>query len=153
MGEFLFFDTADLRDEEIALSLKRTAEEDPVRQLVPAYYFDILHAKTGERMGECDLRVGSGYNIYYAGNIGYRVFKRFQGHHYAGYACRLLFRLAQRHGMEEVLVTCKTDNIASARICEWAGMAHLGIILLPEDNPMYAQGYREIHRFVWRIRR
>ena len=74
MGEFLFFDTADLRDEEIALSLKRTAEEDPVRQLVPAYYFDILHAKTGERMGECDLRVGSGYNIYYAWNIGYRVF-------------------------------------------------------------------------------
>ena len=104
-------------------------------------------------MGECDLRVGSGYNIYYAGNIGYRVFERFQGHHYAGHACRLLFRLAQRHGMEEVLVTCKTDNIASARICEWAGMAHLGIILLPEDNPMYAQGYREIHRFVWRIRR
>lgn len=153
MNAFLFFDTGDLRDEEIVLALKRTAEEDPVRQFVPAYYFDILHARTGERMGECDFRVGSHYNICYAGNIGYQVFARFRGHHYAGRACRLLFRLAERHGMEEALVTCRRDNIASARTCQWAGMDHVGIALVPEGNPMYAQGYREVRRFVWRVRK
>ena len=37
-----------------------------------------------------------------------------RGHHYAGKACKLLFQLAQRHGMEYVIITCNPDNYPSS---------------------------------------
>ena len=130
-----FFDTMSLEDGEIKLVLDRTADADPVKGWVPAYYFVICSA-SGVRMGECDLRVGQNEGLYYGGHIGYTVYEEYRGHRYAARACRLLFSLAKKHGMDHLFITCNPDNTASKRTCERLGGELVEIAELPEDNDM-----------------
>jgi len=150
MDSFAFLDTSDLTDGEITLRLDRTVEGDPERNWVPAYHFAICDAK-GTVMGGCDLRVGYNENTYYGGNIGYHVDPPFRGHHYATKACRLLFRLARRHGMPSVWITCDPDNAALRRTCETLGGTLLEVADIPEDHPMRLEGKTKvcIFRFEW----
>ena len=53
----MFYDTEDLRDEEILLQLERTCEAQPEKKWVPAYYFAIC-MQDGTKIGYCDLRIG-----------------------------------------------------------------------------------------------
>lgn len=137
--KFGFLDTGDLRDGEIVLELERTIAGNAERNWLPAYRFHICNY-AGEKMGVCDLRVGYSRNIYYGGNIGYRIEEEFRGSHYAGKACRLLFELAKRHGMDYLVITCNPDNYASAKTCEYAGGVLREIAELPEDNDMRQRG-------------
>lgn len=144
----MFFDTDFLKNEEIQLILERTADGDPVKNWVPAYYFDICDSN-GIKMGVCDLRIGHNDMLYYGGNIGYRIDEEFRGHHYAGKACRLLFELAKKHGLQYVIITCNPDNFPSRKTCEYAGGTLLEIAELPLDNDMRSRGETEkcIFRF------
>ncbi len=95
-------------------------------------------------MGVCDLRVGHNDNTYYGGNIGYTVFEEYRGHHYAAKACRLLFHLAKKHGMEHLTITCDPDNAPSYKTCEALGGKLLEVAALPTYNEMYALGKRQV---------
>lgn len=130
-----FLDTAFLESDEIKLVLERTAKEDPVRKWVPAYYF-LICDKQGNPMGRCDLRVGYNDNLYYGGHIGYAVDETYRGRHYAAKACKLLFELAKKHGMEYLYITCDPDNLPSRKTCEYLKGELLEIAELPEDNDM-----------------
>ena len=131
----MFLDTSFLKTDEIQLRLERTAERDPVKNWVPTYYFSICDSQ-GHKMGDCDLRIGHNENTYYGGNIGYNVEPEFRGHHYASKACRLLFELAKKHGMDYLIITCNPDNWPSRKTCEYAGGTLAEIVGLPEDNEM-----------------
>lgn len=130
-----FLDTSFLESDEIKLELKKTAEADPVRNWVPAYYFYICDKK-GVRMGACDLRIGYSEGLYYGGHIGYSVDEEYRGSHFAAKACRLLFLLAKKHGMDHLFITCDPDNAASRKTCEYLHGKLLEIAELPEDNDM-----------------
>lgn len=145
----MFFDTSFLKDKEINLVLERTAEANPERGWVPAYYFAICN-KEGIRIGECDLRVGHNENTYYGGNIGYGIDEKYRGHHYAGKACLLLFELAKKHNLDYLIISCDPDNFASRKTCEYAGGKLLEIAELPEGNDMRANGETEkcIYKFI-----
>jgi len=147
LGSF-FLDTRDLRSDEIFLKLIRTTIGQPDRGWLPAYHFEIL-SLDGTYLGICDLRIGKNENSYYGGNIGYAIDKIHRGHHYAGKACQLLFQLAVKHGMEELIITCNPENIPSSRTCQWLGGELIEIAVLPEYNDMYLQGERRkcIYRF------
>lgn len=144
----MFIDTSFLCGDEIKLVLEKTVDGDPERNWVPAYHFAICDLN-GVKMGVCDLRIGHNENLYYGGNIGYRVDERFRGHHYAGKACLLLFELAKRHDLGYVIITCNPDNIASRKTCEYLGGRLLEIAELPLDNDMREEGATEkcIFRF------
>ena len=64
----------------------------------------------------------------------------YRGNHYAGKACRLLFHLAKRHGMDYLVITCNPDNYPSRKTCEYAGGILREIVDLPEDNDMRRDG-------------
>lgn len=130
-----FLNTSDLCTEEISLRLERTFSGDPLRNWVPAYYFDILD-RDGNRVGTCDLRIGHTEGLYYGGNVGYAVDEPFRGRHYAAKACRLLFDLARRHGMEYLYITCRPENLPSRRTCELLGGALEEIAELPPDHDL-----------------
>lgn len=149
-SRFVFLKTYDLKTDEIELRLKKTLPGDPEKGWVPSYKFDICSLR-GTKMGSCDLRVGHSENIYYAGNIGYMVLEEFRGHHYAAKACFLLFELAKRHGMKEVIITCNPDNIASAKTCERVGGELIETVELPMDNPMRVED-GETHKKIYRVR-
>lgn len=131
-----------IKGEEIQLKLVRKTDYDPVRDYVPAFYFDIcLHS--GEKIGQIDLRNGYSQKLYYGGHIGYSIEEAHRGHHYAAKACRLLFSLARELGLEYVYITCNPDNYASRKTCEYAGGKLLEIVDLPEDNDMYLEADRQ----------
>lgn len=130
-----FLDTSFLESDEIKLVVERLKEADPVRKWVPAYHFFICD-RQGNKMGRCDLRIGYSEGLFYGGHIGYSVDEAFRGHHYAAKACRLLFKLAKKHGMDHLFITCDPDNIASRKTLEYLKGEFLGIKELPEDNDM-----------------
>ena len=138
-----FFSADDLEDGEIRLRLRETREARPERRWLPAYYFDIC-LKNGEKIGNCDLRVGHNEKTRIGGNIGYGIYPPWRGHRYAAKACRLLLRLADMHRMGYVMISCDPANRASSRTCEIAGGEYLGTVPIPEDNEMYAQGKRQV---------
>lgn len=130
-----FLDTDYLENDEIKLVLIRTAQEDPIRGWVPAYYFRICD-KDGNRMGICDLRVGYTDSLYYSGHIGYEIGEPYRGHHYAAKACRLLFILAKKHGMDHLYITCAPENLPSRKTCEYLDGELLETAELPEDHDL-----------------
>lgn len=145
----MFINTDFLQNDEIKLVLEKAVDGDDEKGWVPAYHFAICNLD-GTKMGVCDLRIGHNDNLYYGGNIGYRVDEPYRGHHYAGKACLLLFELAKRHELGYIIITCNPDNYASRRTCEYAGGELLEIAQLPEENDMRARGETEkcIYKFV-----
>ena len=144
-----FHSVEDLQDAEIRLQLKEVREAQPAKKRLPAYYFDIC-LPDGTKIGNCDLRIGHNENTHIGGNIGYGIYPKWRGHHYAARACTLLFRLARKHGMNSAIITCDSGNRASARTCEIAGGEYIHTEEIPQDHEMYAQGKRQvmIYRFL-----
>lgn len=138
-----------LTDGEIVLRFDELTEGDPERNWVPAYHFSICD-RQGKKMGVCDLRIGHNELLYYGGHIGYGVDEPYRGHHYAGKACRILFRLAGELGLGHVIITCNPENAASRRTCEYAGGTLLEIAELPEDNDMRLEE-GETHKCIFRF--
>ena len=138
----------DLTDGEILLRLVRTSNGQPERKYLPSYCFNICLAD-GTYAGYCDFRVGYNENVYYSGNIGYTVTEEHRGHHYAAKAVKLLLKLANRHGLECILVTCDPDNTASVKTCLAAGGKLLETATIPETHDMYRNGrrYVNVYRF------
>lgn len=142
------FYTDELKSNEIMLKLTRTAEAEPEKRWLPAYYFDICLVD-GTKIGNCDLRIGHNEKTYIGGNIGYGIDEKYRGNRYASKACSLLFALAKRHGMDHLIITCVPENIASSRTCEIAGGRFIETADIPPDNEMYEEGKRKvmIYRF------
>lgn len=139
----MFFDTSDLKTDEMFLHLTKTSPAQPEKRWLPAYYFEIC-LSDGTVIGRCDLRVGHNDKTYIGGNVGYSIDAAYRGNRYAAKACRLLFRQARKHGMEYLIITCAPDNFASSRTCEIAGGHFIGIETVPEDNELYAEGMRNV---------
>ena len=87
-------------------------------------------------MGRCALRIGYNDSLYYVGHIGYSVYEKYRGHHYAAKACKLLFLLAKKHNMSYLYITCNPDNIPSRKTLEYLKGELLEIAELPEDSDM-----------------
>ena len=138
----IFYDTTDLYDEEIALRLISRGRANPKKRWAPTYYFAIVRLIDEVVVGHCDFRIGNTEKLFFGGNIGYHVLTSYRGHHYAAKACLLLRRLAQRHEMPYLIITCNPENHASRKTCENVGGVLLGVVDLPTDNDMYRQGER-----------
>ena len=145
----MFLDTHFLVNDEIQLCLQKTVDGNIEKEWLPAYHFAICDYQ-GREMGVCDLRIGHNLNTYYGGNIGYRIYEAYRGHHYAGKACLLLFGLAKEHHMDYLIITCNPDNYASRRTCEYVGCHFIETVELPEDNDMRIED-GETEKCIYRI--
>ena len=117
---------------------------------VHTVYYGIYIHGTYTRVGYCDLRAGMNEELYYAGNIGYHIFTRYRGHGYAREATKLLLAIAaEKFGMEEVLITCSPDNMASHRTLEHLGGEKTDTVDVPSWHWLYRRGekVKEIYRF------
>ncbi len=108
---------------------------------VPTVYFTICLHGTSVRVGKLDLRVGMNEELYYAGNIGYRVDPGQRGHGYAYEACRVIFPAARDvYHMPELIITCSPDNTPSRRTLEKLNGILLGTKPVPETHWLYQRG-------------
>lgn len=95
------------------------------------------------------MRIGHNEGFITEALLGYRVDELYRGHHYTGKACLLLFELAKKHYLKYVFITCRPDNYASRKTCEYAGGKLLEISQLPKEHDLRKGGDPEegISRF------
>ena len=145
--DFEFLDPGRLVEKDIKLVLRVKMPAVPRRGLVPSYAFDMRHARTGEKVGSINLRVGDADDLRYSGHIGYSVVELHRGQRYAARSCRLLFPLAKRHGLNPLWITCNPENAASRKTCEIAGGELVEIVDLPKQDAQYKAGDRQKCRY------
>ena len=137
-----------LRDGELTLELAKYLPGDPGLERAPAYRFTMVHAETGEAMGDIELRNGnySGIRLY-SGHLGYEVYPAFRGQRYAERACRLLLPVARHLGIDPLWITCNPENAASRRTCERLGAELVETVDIPPHINLYANGDRQKCRY------
>lgn len=95
------------------------------------------------KVGKCDLRLKNDGFMYYYGNVGYNIKESYRGHHYAYYACKVLFKIAKEEfGMKELIITCNPDNDASYKTLKRLGGKLVEIAQIPYDHELYEKGDR-----------
>ena len=118
---------------------------------VPTVYYDILRHEDREKVGTIDLRLTAEGDMYFYGHIGYNVSRSHRGHHYAYHACLLLFEIARdEFGMDELIITCSPDNIASYRTLRRLHGELIELVKVPPGHPLYTIG--ETSKYVFRYR-
>ena len=115
-----------------------------------SYYYDIQIKSKPIKVGSCDVRLGMNEELYYAGNIGYRIFENYRGHSYAYQATKQLLLEAKKLGMEEVIITCSPDNIASKKTIEKLNAVLIEEVDVPSNHYLYQRGERRkrIYRII-----
>jgi predicted acetyltransferase len=83
---------------------------------VPSDIFFLVNNKSKRILGAIDIRYSLNDYLYnYGGNIGYgiRTTERKKG--YATEMLKLALDICREKGMDKVLITCKSSNVASAK--------------------------------------
>lgn len=136
--------------EEIDLVVNRKIRADAENNYIPSILYHIVLHNTNQIVGNCDLRIGMDEELYYAGNIGYRIYPCWRGHHYAYQACLILFRLArQEYDMDELIITCSPDNVPSRKTLLMLKGEYLETTDVPAYHWLYKRGepVKEIYRY------
>jgi predicted acetyltransferase len=91
----------------------------------------------GELVGRVSIRFA--LNEWLAregGHIGYGVLRDFRGRGYATEILRLAIGLAQREGVDPLLIVCDEDNLASATVIERCGGVLEGPAVAEDGTPI-----------------
>ena len=133
-----------IEGDEIDLEVETKRPADAFNDYVPSVIYGIYKHGSRIRIGECDLRIGMNPQLYYAGNIGYRIFEPYRGHGYACMAAQLLLKIARdTYHMEEILVTCSPDNTPSRKTIEKLhAEAVASDVPVPAGHWLYKRGER-----------
>ena len=105
--------------------------------------FDIIRVSDDVKVGRCDIRLAEGYNeeLYYAGNIGYRIYESYRGHSYAYEACLILFDILKKdYNRKSLIITCSPDNIPSKVTLEKLGGVLIEECDVPKSHYLYRRG-------------
>jgi len=122
MENFKFIDPGKLIDGNLELVLVETRPAVSEDDRVPEYKFEMRSILSGEIAGNIGLRTYLTDQLaLYGGHIGYDVEPNFRGEYFAARSCKLLFELASFHGIDQLLITCAPDNIASRKTIERIG--------------------------------
>lgn len=135
----VFLGTNCLNNSEI--DLKVSKEEESVAKYggAPVYYFDVLNVDK-DKIGVAELRVGHNDELYYYGNIFVKIDPRYEGFKYGYKVSKLLLKLAKKHEMGYVSITCKEDDYKCKSTCEQLGMKLLDVATLPDNHPIHRMG-------------
>ncbi|MBE6109656.1 MAG: GNAT family N-acetyltransferase [Erysipelotrichaceae bacterium] len=133
----------------VDLKLESHREPSFSNNYVPSDIYGIFLHGSSMRIGECDIRLGMNEELYYAGNIGYRIYEPYRGHGYAYEAAKMLMRIAREiHGFDEIILTCSPDNIASRKTLEKLGGVLVETVNVPSWHWLYKRG--ETVKQIWR---
>lgn len=137
-----------MREAGLELRLLRRLPAQPECGHVPVYRFAMFVPDHAHSVGLIEWRLGDQESLQlYGGQVGYGVREEFRGRHLAARSLRLLMPLARQHDFERIWITCKVDNLASRRSCEWAGAVLDEIVDLPSDHSLYLRGDRQMCRY------
>ena len=127
----------------VDLRLSYYLSEKEASDGVACIYYDVCLHNKYKAIGSIDLRLTMNEMMYYYGHIGYSILKKYQGHHYAYEACKLLLDIAkEEYHLKELIITCNPDNIASYKTIEKLGATLKEVSEVPRDHELYQKGDR-----------
>ena len=139
-----------MNTKEISLKLYKDSPADPENGRARSLHYHIIDKGTRSVAGIIDLRLSDSDDMkMYAGQVGYLVKPQFRGRSYAAKACLLLKKVAIKHKMSHLWITCNPENLASRITCERIGSQLVEIVHLPKENPLYQKGERRKCRYHW----
>ena len=139
-----------IRGDIVDLKEKYRLSEKTAFDGVPTVYYDIYLHDSFLKVGKCDLRLKLDKRMYY-GHVGYNIYPKERGHHYAYYACKILFKIAREEfGYNELYLTCNPDNVASYKTLKALGCELLEVIQIPKEHELYQKG--DTYKCVFRYR-
>lgn len=104
---------------------------------VSPYTRYFLTDETGLIYAQGDVRhVATKHNVNVAGQIGYGVLPSKRRCGYGKIMCSLLMEKARELGFEEIIITCRDDNVASAKIIEYNGGVLLEKVFVPKEKTL-----------------
>ena len=137
-----------LRAGPVHLQRREILPGDPSRGLAAIHHFEIM-LDDGTVVGHINLRIGSGRHLSLTvGHIGYAVRPSHRGHSYSYHACLALAPFARQH-YDRVILTVDPANTPSIRVIEKLGAVFVEEVVVPEDDPAYANGARRKKRYEW----
>jgi len=128
------------KKKKITLHEKEYIDKESSGEGIAYIYYDIMYGD--KKVGAADLRIGMNEELYYYGNVGYRIFGLYRGHGYAYEACLLLMDEARKEGMEELVITCSPENQASYKTNLRLKGKLEAIVDVPEDHELYKRKER-----------
>lgn len=103
--------------------------------------YTIMRSRDEANVGRCDIRIGENEELYYAGNIGYRIYESYRGNSYAYQACLILFDILKKeYNINELKITCSPNNIASKKTIEKLGAEFIEECEVPKNHYLYLRG-------------
>ncbi|CAM3719498.1 GNAT family N-acetyltransferase [Erysipelothrix urinaevulpis] len=116
---------------------------------VESIIFDIYVEAIDRVVGRCEFRYETGRDLWFYGHIGYVIYPPYRGHNYAYKACMQMFAyLRKEKGLQEFVITCNPDNIASKKTILKMNHKYIGCLDVDEDHELYAQGEPQKEVFV-----
>lgn len=126
----------------VYLKEKIKLKEEETFDHVASVIYDIYNLDD-KKVGSIDLRLTMNEMMFYYGHIGYHIIEKYRGHHYAYHACTILKKIAKdEYDLDELIITCNPDNIASLKTIEKLGAILLGKYEVPLDHDL-----RKIHEY------
>ena len=112
-----------------------------INGVIKAVRFHIVLHGTMTSVGYCDLRFEMNEEMYYAGNIGYRIYTPYRGNSYAYDAAKVLLKVGfDVYGMDEIIITCSPENVPSRRTIEKLHGQLLETTAVPADHWLAQRG-------------
>ena len=149
MGIFdKFFKKKKYEGEVVSLIESYRVDEKTSFDGVPTVYYDIILNSDNKKVGSIDLRLTVEGFMYYYGHVGYNIIKQYRGNNYAYYACKVLFKIAHdEFNMDELIITCSPENIASYKILTKLGGQIVELVDVPSDHTLYRLGEKKKYIF------
>jgi len=123
------------------LSLHLIEENPGDEEMLPFHYFNIIRKE--EIIGKISIRFGNNSHSYYNGHVGFEIFPKHRGNNYAFQAVTLILKIAKKHGMNEIYLTCKQSNTASRKIFEKLRATLVEIAKIPRNCFFYRDGIED----------
>lgn len=115
-------DRANSYEEWLENNIKNRRQETAAPGLVEATTYLAFLKETGELVGMIDFRHSlNDYLRQYGGHIGYSVRKSKRRQGYGSEMLALCLRECRAYGLDQVLITCDKENLASAATIRSAG--------------------------------
>lgn len=136
----------------VLLKEKYRTDEETSFDGIPTVYYEILQTDGNTKVGTIELRLSIKDDMYYYGHVGYNIIRKYRGNHYAYYACKLLFTIANKEfEMKELLITCSPDNVASYKTLKKLHFSTIDLIEVPKGHTLYKLGERNKFVFKYNI--
>ncbi len=120
---FVFITPPVMVDNDLQLKLVEKFPYNPEKNYVRAYRFAMIHAQTGDVMGDIELRVALNEKLKrLVCHIGYEVYEPYRGQRYAARSCRPLLPFARKLSINPVVITYDPQNLASVKTIESLGI-------------------------------